>query len=444
MINSKLRVIFLNILTFSIFSFIGIPVYLLLIRFFSVSPYRYGEYLTKEECIKSDYGQLSLNQAKELGYSNNEFINYCSELANQKKGIPMQYWDFHYYTRKESFSINSRKINDSYKYNSRYVPCNNYKKNSTSKAINIWMFGGSTLFNNDTNDNRTISNELCKLFTDNSVNILNLGVEGFDSELEIIKLLNLYKLSSYNENTPSIPNIAIFYDGYNDSRHFAEKVNLTGLNPSIYERYAQGRFSYSYRPLISLLSSLFRTISKFAYFLTEGKYNKISRVSEKVVEFLMDKADYSNPILSNFKIKPSLDIPKGEIEAISYIHDQRILKSICEELKISCYVYLQPILATKDTLVGDIEKKQYKKLKKNGNIKNAKIFYTYVRNNNKIFNPNSQFYNFHDISRIYNNEKKTKNIPIFYDYGHMGFYSSNIVAEHMYKSLSSNKYLFKD
>ena len=63
------------------------------------------------------------------------------------------------------------------------------------------MFGGSTLSNLETSDEYTISNALCKSLNFKA-NILNLGVGGFHAELELIKFINLTKMSlNSSENT---------------------------------------------------------------------------------------------------------------------------------------------------------------------------------------------------------------------------------------------------
>jgi hypothetical protein len=81
----------------------------------------------------------------------------------------------------------------------------------------IWMFGGSTLQNAETTDERTIANQVAKYLKSEGtpVAVFNFGVGSFQSSLELIKFEDILRRVSPAER----PNVVVFYDGYNDPTH---------------------------------------------------------------------------------------------------------------------------------------------------------------------------------------------------------------------------------
>lgn len=193
---------------------------------------------TVDSCKSTAHAKLSVEQAQFLGKNTDELDQYCKSRAMLDKAWinSRTYWDYHYYSHGEVHTpeINFNGVES---FNSRAAPCAQNSK--YGKSYNIWIFGGSTMQNMETSDNNTIASSLCKeLQKTNNVHILNLGVGGFLSEMEIVKFNNLYKLKLQDQ--ASLPDIVIFYDGYNDSQRLAVGASWAGLPPGVSSRLASG------------------------------------------------------------------------------------------------------------------------------------------------------------------------------------------------------------
>ncbi len=79
----------------------------------------------------------------------------------------------------------------------------------------VWTFGGSTMENTETTDELTIANTWARLFNEalGPTHVKNFGTGGFFSSYELIKFQKLLREVPEAER----PDVAIFYDGYNDA-----------------------------------------------------------------------------------------------------------------------------------------------------------------------------------------------------------------------------------
>ncbi|MFQ5508896.1 MAG: hypothetical protein ACE5FN_06120 [Leptospirillia bacterium] len=79
----------------------------------------------------------------------------------------------------------------------------------------VWMFGGSTMQNFELPDQRTIANLVARNLQQagRAAHVVNYGVGTFQSSLELIKFQSLIARNSGYRT----PDIAVFYDGYNDA-----------------------------------------------------------------------------------------------------------------------------------------------------------------------------------------------------------------------------------
>lgn len=81
------------------------------------------------------------------------------------------------------------------------------------KPLRAWMFGGSTVFGEGSPDASTIASQLSARLSaaaGRCVEVVNLGVEGYTSDQEVVLLGQLLK-------TQPAPDLVIFYDGANDT-----------------------------------------------------------------------------------------------------------------------------------------------------------------------------------------------------------------------------------
>ncbi len=84
---------------------------------------------------------------------------------------------------------------------------------SESDALQVWMFGGSTVWGVGAPDHETIPSQLAKLLNATlgiEANVRNLGERGFVSTQEVIYLMR--ELQAGNR-----PDVVLFYDGVNDA-----------------------------------------------------------------------------------------------------------------------------------------------------------------------------------------------------------------------------------
>lgn len=423
--RNAFRVIFLN------FTITLLLVILLLIfiaiesRLSNREKYTYLEkFTTIDECRNSIHGRLSQEQARLLGRDQFELNSYCESLTLIPKewNNERTYWDYHYYSQKK-LSTPEINFNDVKKFNSRAVPCSVNSHSPTEHKI-IWMFGGSTLQNLETSDQNTIANNFCKTYSVKSnIKVLNLGVGSFTSEMEIAKFLNLYKISLKNET--QLPNIAIFYDGYNDSQRLMIGGSWAGLPPGV-----ASRLSAAYSPSSSYHQAfywLLRSLNDLFTAFAGGHKNIVSEAFSVLIKKLENKPlNLDHPILE--KVDWRTEVNGTLLVSKAYIHDQKVLSNICKTLKISCYAFFQPVLANRKNPVGDVELKNYQSQEQNGVNQITRRFYREVKRAVKELE--NEYYYFIDLSELPNNSKYI-NLPLFYDFGHGGFFTGEIIGREM-------------
>lgn len=142
-------------------------------------------------------------------YLNQILADYPS-LKRDHFGEPCRarYNDYYYL----SYECQSETLNATSYYWSRNVP--DSAPMDGGQRI-IWLFGGSTMLNLTASDELTIANQLAKNFNRGGpyVTVVNFGMGGFGSTQEFVKFSDLIRRVRQEE----IPDIAIFYDGYNDA-----------------------------------------------------------------------------------------------------------------------------------------------------------------------------------------------------------------------------------
>tara|TARA_B100001989_G_C24538313_1_gene465884 strand:+ start:412 stop:1716 length:1305 start_codon:yes stop_codon:yes gene_type:complete len=434
-LDKLIRIITYN-LFLSVASLVGFSSLFLLFVRFSNSP-RLDSFLEKKEdsmhCLNSDHAIVSKEQSKLLGEDIQEFLDYCESKKSIHPNRGRAYWDYHYYSEGE---VKTQKINfeNSYKYYSRRVPCSN---DAEENSLSIWMFGGSTMVNLETSDENTISNSLCKNLNFKP-NILNLGVGGFHSELETIKFINLTKMNLISSKNKK-PDIAIFYNGYNDSYRLVMNSRWSGLPGILSSKFIFNHRMYGVNPILKFIYHIFKSTNYLSLQLADGKSNFISNGLDKIANLIVRSQLFPNNNLLAKKYPSDQEYRGKLLNTRGYIYDQKILKGICEELQIKCFVFFQPLLSQRVKPVGEIEIEQFNLQDLNGVNKIVNKFYDEVKSELNDESLNSSFYNFIDMSQFVN-QSKFSEIPFFFDFGHTGFYTSKFIGQEMAKIL--NKKLF--
>jgi hypothetical protein len=189
----------------------------------------------------------------------------------------------------------------------------------------IWAFGGSTLENTETTDTLTIANTWGRVFnrTLAPTHVKNFGTGGFSSSYELIKFQKLLREVEESE----IPDLAIFYDGFNDA--------LLGF------QYGAGRMQGDLSlKLQAMIERKDLMISTYSLSRMLSRYSKFwERTGARVVESLLV------PL-------PRLPADSGNLDATIrvYASNVRMIRATCDSFQIRCFFVLQPLLVTKTPL----------------------------------------------------------------------------------------------
>ncbi len=374
-----------------------------------------------EECIKSSHFRISVDQAKLMGKSNNDLFEYCRSRSmftdDWVKG--RTYWDYHYYSQT---ALNTPDIgfNDTRYFNSRRVPCS--KDVGDKKNLNIWMFGGSTMQNMETSDSYTIANTICEeLSRANDISLMNFGVGSFYSEMEIHKFLNLVKFTIAHDQVAA-PDLVFFYNGYNDSERLIWG-KWSGLPKSISDRFSSTL--YVKDNLHEALYWFLKAAEDYYFFLSDDRLNLVSTAIGNINDLVSSKKTVRNEMLE-MKVDKSAEKEGVLVSSHAYLNDQRSLSGICRAAQIKCIIILQPLLSLRDNPVGEIEANNYSNFEEHGINELTIRFYEEVKS--RIYDFENTYYKVIDLSQVTNAEEYI-GMPFFYDFGHTGYYASEILGK---------------
>jgi hypothetical protein len=169
--------------------------------------------------------------------------------------------------------------------------------------------------------------------------------------------------------------------------------------------------------------SFYDTYTAFA----GGRKNFVSDAFAELIKKLEDKSlKADHPILK--KVDWRTEANGILLASKVYIHDQKVLSSVCKALNIHCFTVLQPVLPNRKTPVGNIEQTNFRSYEQSGLNQNTRRFYSEV----KLASLELQNRNYHliDLSDLPNNPKYI-NLPLFYDFGHGGFFTGEIIGKEM-------------
>ena len=286
--------------------------------------------------------------------------------------------------------------------------------------MDVW---GSTMQNLTTSDENTIANVFCSNLN-MPAKVLNLGTQGFFAELETQKLLNIAKLRLRKEKY--LPDIAIFYNGYNDSEKIFTGGHWTGLPGRLSRKFMNSTNLYPKMPFwVRALNKVTEKSKYISIDIAGGNANAISNLLDKFSNYQISsyQSNFNNSLLTE-EISPSTEVNGILLSTRSYMHDQKILKGICDGLKIKCITVLQPMVFTRKLPVGKYELM----MSKLPQAKNIKRFYREVDFELSKLEKDSEFFSYINLSSIVN-EPRFKDFPFFFDQGHTGFYSSKIIGK---------------
>ena len=186
--------------------------------------------------------------------------------------------------------------------------------------IKIYVFGGSTTFGYGVADDYTIPSFIQTIlerqYPDSPILVKNYGQGFYYSTQEMLLLISLIK-----EN--SIPHIAIFIDGANDTHqlHFMhDQPYFTGIINNLWNTRGSvsspnGEKEYSWIPMIRLAKVISQKL---------GLANPSGKTRDPISETLMEA---NGPAYVVNRYKSNL----------------RIIRSLCREYGIKCYFVWQPM-----------------------------------------------------------------------------------------------------
>jgi hypothetical protein len=174
-----------------------------------------------------------------------------------------------------------------------------YVKNSSTDTIDIYFFGGNSMFGEHLTDSQTIPSKFVKAYQqDNpsaSIRVKNFGIPHYYSKQELMLLTSLVFKGDH-------PDVVIFLDGLND------------FYPSRMLYYDKPYFSYALQQTFE--GKMFQKGHDTFVDSTDELYNDPPGIST---------VDYNNALISK------------------YTNNLRMAASLCKTAGIKCYFFCEPV-----------------------------------------------------------------------------------------------------
>jgi hypothetical protein len=191
--------------------------------------------------------------------------------------------------------------------------------------LTVWTFGGSTMQEFQTTDERSIANVIARTIAAAgiAVRVENFGSATFQSSLELTKFMAL----AARVPPDRLPDAVVFYDGYNDTNHgfFFGAGNM------------QNDLSAKLAALIEkksgtllLYGASMGLANHSAFWRTHGHRR-------------LERALFHDP-------DPQADDANLNRAVEIYLRNTRIASGICAAIGARCFFVLQPLIATKTPL----------------------------------------------------------------------------------------------
>ncbi len=256
----------------------------------------------------------------------------------------------------------------------------------------VWIFGGSTLQEHQTTDERSIANAIAKTMAAAGIGarVENFGVPTFQSSLELIKFMTLAARAPADR----LPDVVVFYDGYNDANHgfYFGAGNM------------QNDLSAKLAALVEQKSG---TLFLYGGSLGLAEHSDFWRTQ---VHRRLERALYRDPA-------PQPDEANLRRAVEIYLRNTRIANGICAAIEARCFFVLQPLIATK-TPLGPIEEQVIADMRPSL-IAFARRFYELA---GAAMQGSAEFI---DASAILNGHPE----DVFYDLGHVSAFGVPVVGE---------------
>lgn len=272
----------------------------------------------------------------------------------------------------------------------RFTVPSDLKDSEASKKINIFMFGGSTLWGWGVRDRYTIPSQLVEALSNQKVKakITNFSGPGYVSTQELIDLI--MQLQRGN-----VPDLVIFYDGVNDV-YAAYQSGVAGIPQNEWKRELEYNISNRYRHLRNLF--LLNSLDEYC-------------LGRKIKE-------WANKLQPNLKKTNIIEGLENDIIKI-YLNNVKAIEAISKSYCFQSMYYWQPVIYYKKHLSQYEEDIDRDKPLKMINLKT----YSIIR---KKY-PELSKYHFYDISDIFADHQG----PLYIDYCHIDEEGNKEIAQRM-------------
>jgi hypothetical protein len=195
--------------------------------------------------------------------------------------------------------------------------------------LTVWTFGGSTMQEFQTTDERSIANVIAATMAvaGVAVRVENFGVPTYQSSLELIKFATL----AARVPAEVLPDVVVFYDGYNDANH------------GFYFGAGNMQNDLSAKPA-ALIEHKAGTLFLYGASLGLEAYSEFWRIHG---HRRLERALFRDP-------DPQPDDANLERAVEIYLRNTRIASGVCAAIAARCFFVLQPLIATK-TPLGPLE-----------------------------------------------------------------------------------------
>ncbi len=313
--------------------------------------------------------------------------NWAKEYFQEfEESSVMEYVPYTEFKRKPNYF--GKYINlDLHSLRKTYYPC----VDKNNQSLTIFIFGGSTMWGSGARDHATIASQLSKKMCEKGipVTITNYGESGYVNTQELLRL-------ELELRAGKIPNIIIFYDGFNDV-FSAYQNRISGYPQNVGNRIKEFNLRKRFNPY--------------------GLMPNFNEIIERVLRAIMKKG--SVPAIGS-------DLARGISE--TYLGNIKIVKGLEKEFKFKALYYWQPTVFTKEN-----RSKNEKELLNNPEMQESFLITT---KKVKELIPEMT-----DLTNIFDQQPST----IYIDWSHITEEGNELVAEaiadNIFKEILKNNYL---
>ncbi len=374
--SPKKHISFLKIIAINVFIFIAVCISLCL--FLEIwARVKYPADAGARQGVWHMENALYSDLAKQLPNYKDHYESLAKLTQNGFK-----YYDYYVYSLAP---IKTKTIVITDYFSSRHVP--DSVPLGKAKTI-IWFFGGSTLQNLDSADDRTIVNQVARELKSQGIEatLLNFSVAAYQSSVEFVKFTDLLRRVPSHE----LPTVVVFYDGFNDPWYGLH--NGPGNMPTTFANISEIFKKKNHRLMFYTLL--------YDYLLKHSVYWNTQWHSRVLASMHQSDAQAAN-ITNKESYLKALDETIG-----TYLKNVYMSDAVCKTGNIKCLHIIQPMLFTKKPL-HSVEARLFKE-------QLPELTFFYQKFYEQVILALSGYENFVNMAHVLDNRPELD----FYDIGH--------------------------